>query len=48
MLGKGVHPKIGSEMLGHSTIGIRLDVYNHVTPSMQRQAIEALEGELSG
>jgi integrase len=43
-----VHPKIASEMLGHSKIGIRLDVYSHVTPTMQRQVIEALEGELGG
>jgi integrase len=48
MLGKGPHPKIASEMLGHSKIGIRLDAYSHVTPTMQRQVIEALEGELGG
>ncbi|MGH2796143.1 MAG: tyrosine-type recombinase/integrase [Thermoleophilaceae bacterium] len=31
-LGRGVHPKIVSEMLGHSTIAITLDLYSHVTP----------------
>jgi integrase len=43
MLGRGVHPKIVSEMLGHSTIAITLDLYSHVTPSMQRQAADALD-----
>jgi hypothetical protein len=31
-----VHPKIVSEMLGHSTVAITLDLYSHVTPTMQR------------
>ncbi len=30
MLSRGIHPKIVSEMLGHSTIGITLDLYSHV------------------
>ena len=37
MLSRGIHPKIVSEMLGHSTIGITLDLYSHVTPTMQRR-----------
>ena len=48
LLGQGVHPKIVSEMLGHSQIAITLDLYSHVTPTMQRQAVEALETALSG
>ncbi len=48
LLGQGVHPKIVSEMLGHSQIAITLDLYSHVTPTMQRQAVEALEAALSG
>jgi integrase len=43
LLGRGVHPKIASEMLGHSTIAITLDLYSHVTPTMQREAVDALE-----
>jgi len=46
-LGKGVHPKIVAEMLGHSQIAVTLDLYSHVTPTMQRQAAEALEAALS-
>jgi integrase len=38
----GVHPKVVSERLGHSTIAITLDTYSHVLPSMQREAAEAV------
>lgn len=34
----GVHPKIVSERLGHSTVAFTLDVYSHALPSMQEQA----------
>ncbi len=43
MLGSGVHPKIASEMLGHSTVAITLDLYSHVTPTMQQQAAAAVD-----
>ncbi|MGA7088497.1 MAG: site-specific integrase [Candidatus Dormiibacterota bacterium] len=46
LLGQGVHPKIVSEMLGHSTVGITLDLYSHVTESMQRQAAGAMDAVL--
>ncbi|HZD02988.1 MAG TPA: hypothetical protein VFA46_23185 [Actinomycetes bacterium] len=36
-----------SEMLGHTQIGITLDLYSHVTATMQREAVEAFE-ELLG
>ena len=47
LLGQGAHPKIVSEMLGHSQIAITLDLYSRVTPTMQRQAVETLEAALS-
>ncbi|MHB1526467.1 MAG: tyrosine-type recombinase/integrase [Candidatus Dormibacteria bacterium] len=47
MLGRGVHPKIASEMLGHATVGITLDTYSHVTETMQRTAIRAIEAALA-
>ena len=47
MLGRGVHPKIASEMLGHATVGITLDTYSHVTETMQRAAIGAIEAALA-
>ena len=48
MLGQGVHPKIVAEMLGHSQIAMTLDLYSHVTPTMQRQAANAMEAVLNG
>jgi hypothetical protein len=30
-------------MLGHSQIGITLDLYSHVTVTMQQQAVTALD-----
>ena len=45
-LGQGVHPKIVSEMLGHSTIAITLDLYSHVTPTMQREAAHVMDAVL--
>jgi integrase len=38
----GVHPKVVSERLGHSTIAITLDIYSHCVPSLQREAAEAV------
>ncbi len=43
LLGKGVHPKIVQELLGHSTISITLDTYSHVLPNLQEKAVEAME-----
>ncbi len=40
----GIHPKVISERLGHSTTQLTLDTYSHVTPTMQDQASEALGG----
>jgi len=38
----GVHPKVVSERLGHSTVTITLDTYSHVLPGLQREAAEAV------
>jgi len=46
LLGQGQHPKIVSEMLGHSNISITLDTYSHVTPTMQKQAAAAMDAVL--
>jgi integrase len=43
LLGEGVHPKIVSDLLGHSQIGITLDLYSHVTATMQAVAAEAMD-----
>lgn len=43
MLKQGIHPKVVSERLGHSTIGITLDTYTHVLPNMQKEAADQLD-----
>jgi site-specific recombinase XerD len=43
MLKKGVSPKVIQERLGHSTISTTLDIYSHVTPGMQRQAVNIFD-----
>jgi integrase len=39
----GVIPKIVSERLGHSKVGLTLDTYSHVLPTMQAAAAAKLE-----
>ncbi len=46
LLASGVHPKIASERLGHSKIGITLDLYSHVLPNMQADAAALVDGAL--
>ena len=46
LLAAGVHPKIAQERLGHSSIGITLDLYSHVLPGMQRDAIAKVDAVL--
>jgi integrase len=43
LLSRGVHPKIVSERLGHSTVGITLDTYSHVLPGMQEKAAAEID-----
>ncbi|MCH7576457.1 MAG: hypothetical protein IH822_01490 [Chloroflexi bacterium] len=43
MLQQGTHPKIVSERLGHSGVGITLNLYSHVTPGLQEQAAAGLD-----
>lgn len=38
----GVHPKVVSERLGHATVGITLDLYSHVVPSLAKDAAEQI------
>jgi integrase len=42
LLGRGVHPKIVQELLGHDTIAMTLDTYSHYLPSMGDQASGAM------
>lgn len=46
LLANGEHPKVVSERLGHSDVGITLNRYSHVTPDMQRGAADRLDATL--
>lgn len=43
LLRQGVNPKVVSEMLGHTTVAMTLDVYSHVLPDMQDTATQAMD-----
>jgi len=46
LLRAGVHVKIVSERLGHSTIALTLDTYSHVLPGMQEDAAARVDAAL--
>jgi integrase len=48
LLSEGIHPKIVSDLLGHSQIGITLDLYSHVTATMHAVAAETMGRLLGG
>jgi integrase len=43
MLASGTHIKVASERLGHSKVGITLDLYSHVLPGMQEDAAAKID-----
>jgi integrase len=44
----GVHPKVAQERLGHSTVTTTLDLYSHVTATMQEDAAGRLDAAFRG
>lgn len=51
LLKKGVPVKIVSELLGHASVALTMDIYSHVLPDMQGTAADAMEamfGAVSG
>lgn len=48
LLQSGVASKVVQERLGHSDISTTLNIYSHVTPTIQREAIQHFEGWLEG
>jgi integrase len=46
LLRQGIHPKVVSERLGHSTIALTLDTYSHVLPRMDESAAAKLNAAL--
>lgn len=48
LLSMGVHPKVVQEILGHSEISMTMDIYSHVLPTMQRDAMELFNQMFEG
>jgi len=46
LLTAGVHPKVASEALGHSSVSFTMDTYQHLMPAMQDSATRAIEAAL--
>jgi integrase len=46
LLGMGTHPKVVQELLGHSQISMTMDIYSHVMPGMQKDALTKLNEAL--
>ena len=44
----GVHPKVAQERLGHASITTTLDLYSHVTETMQNDAAKRLDALFQG
>jgi integrase len=44
----GVHPKVAQERLGHSTVTTTLDLYSHVTATMQEDAAGRIDAAFRG
>jgi integrase len=42
----GVHPKVVSDRLGHSTIAITLDIYSHVSPTLDADAANTVASQI--
>ena len=45
MLSQGIHPKIVSERLGHSSIEITIDLCSHLLPTVQGEAASRFGAE---
>jgi len=44
----GVHPKVASSRLGHSSVAITLDLYSHILPGMDKEAADQFEALVEG
>ncbi len=42
LLSMGIHPKVVQELLGHNQISMTMDIYSHVLPTMQQEAMSKL------
>jgi len=47
LLANRVHPKVASERLGHSRVGITLDTYSHVIEGLQEEAVSMVDDAMA-
>jgi integrase len=47
LLASNVHPKIVQERLGHSSISTTIDIYSHLMPNMQHDAVGRVDDMLA-
>jgi integrase len=47
-LAAGVHPKVVSERLGHSTVSMTLDTYSHAIPALEEEAAATVAALIFG
>jgi integrase len=47
LLAQGVHPRVIMEVLGHSQIGITMNLYSHVLPAMQKEIANSMDAILT-
>ena len=43
LLAQGISPKMIADLLGHSRIGITMDLYSHILPAMRRDTADAMD-----
>jgi integrase len=43
LMSSGILPKVVSEILGHSRIAVTMDLYSHVSMTMQKDAAAAMD-----
>ena len=48
LLLQGVHPRVVMETLGHFQIGLTVNTYSHVMPSLQQDAADLMDAVLAG
>lgn len=48
LLKQGTHPKVVQERLGHYSVTVTLDLYSHVSPTIQRTAAENFGDKIFG
>ncbi len=43
LVGAGVHPHIGQELLRHASSKTTMEIYSHVSAAQQREAVDVLQ-----